>query len=184
MPTPGWSSIAGVARPSPAEVSLLKQYVEQGGNLLLGGRRNFDPAAWTERGLAGRPGNSARPVGAGGAGYVRDDRRWATSKAPPLTLDFASLAHHYFRPEGVSDDYLRDALGPPAFFQKIVVAQCDKALQDHVAEAAAKYFGDQRKKLADIDHRLAALETPPPRAIRKQRSTTCSRSGRRSSLPG
>jgi hypothetical protein len=59
----------------------------------------------------------------------------------------------------VSDEYLRDALGPPTFFHKIVVAPCDKAVQDGVAEAAAKYFRGQREKLADIDRQLAMLQT-------------------------
>ena len=61
-------------------------------------------------------------------------------------------------------------MGPPTFFQKIVVAQCDKAVQDRVAEAAAKYFGNQRKELADIDRQLAALETAAGAAVRKRRS--------------
>ena len=54
---------------------------------------------------------------------------------------------------------MREVLGPPTFFHKIVVAQCDKAVEDRVAEAAEKYFGSQRKELADIDRQLAALET-------------------------
>ena len=151
--------IGGVLRPSPGEVELLKQYVEQGGNLLLAAGGSFDPAAWTEAAWKDGLGILPAPLAPTAQGYVREDRRWATSKTAPLTLNFASAQHQYFRPEGVSDDYLRDALGPPTFFQKIVVAQCDKAIQDGVAEAAAKYFGSQRKKLAAIDHQLAALET-------------------------
>ena len=151
--------IGGVSRPSPEEVSLLKQYVEQGGNLLLAAGGSFDPAAWTEAAWQDGLGILPAPLAPTAQGYVRDDRRWATSKTAPLTLKFASLPTHYFRPEGVSDDYLREALGPPTFFHKIVVAQCDKAVQDRVAEAAAKYFGEQREKLADIDRQLAALET-------------------------
>ncbi len=151
--------IGGVPRPSPAEVSLLIQYVEQGGNLILAAGGSFDPAAWSSVAWLDGLGILPTPLAPMAQGYVRDDRRWAISKAPPLTLDFASLAHYYFRPEGLSDDMLRDALGPPTFFQKIVVAQWDKALQERVAEAAAKYFGDQRKELGDIDRQLAALQT-------------------------
>ena len=92
--------IAGVSRPSPAEVSLLKQYVEQGGNLLLAAGGNFDPAAWTEAAWQDGLGILPAPLAPAAQGYARDDRRWATSKTPPLTLNFASLAHHYFRPGG------------------------------------------------------------------------------------
>jgi hypothetical protein len=92
-------------------------------------------------------------------GYNREDRRWGTSKTPPLTLKFESLAQHYFRPEGVSDDFLREALGPPTFFHKIVVAECDRAVEQAAAKAATDYFTGKREKLAALDHQLAALET-------------------------
>ncbi len=151
--------VAGVSRPSPAEVSLLREYVEQGGNLVLAAGGNFDPAGWTEAAWQEGLGILPAPLAPMAWGYARDDRRWATSKTAPLTLKFASLAHHYFRPEGVGDDDLRDVLGPPTFFHKIVVAQCDKAVQDKAAEAADKYFRNQRTELADLDGKLAALET-------------------------
>ena len=147
--------IAGVSRPTPEEVSLLKQYVEQGGNLLLAAGGSFDPAAWTDAAWHDGLGILPSPLAATAQGYVRDDLRWATSKTPPLTLKFESAQDHYFRPEGVSDDYLRDSLGPPTFFHKVVVAECDKANADRASEAAAKYFGDQRAKLAEIDTQLA-----------------------------
>jgi hypothetical protein len=151
--------IAGVSRPSTAEISLLKEYVEQGGNLILAAGGNFDPAAWTEAAWQGGLGILPTPLAPAPWGYGRDDGRWATTKTAPLMLKFASLAHHYFRPEGVSDHDLGDALGPPVFFHKIVVAQCDKSVQDQAAAAAAKYFSNQLKELADLDHKLAALET-------------------------
>ena len=69
--------IAGVSRPSPAEVSLLKQYVEQGGNLLLAAGGNFDPAAWTEAAWQDGLGILPAPLAATAQGYVREDRRWA-----------------------------------------------------------------------------------------------------------
>jgi len=151
--------IGGVTRPSPEEVSLLKQYVEQGGNLLLAAGGNFDPAAWTQAAWQEGLGILPAPLAPAAQGYAREDRRWATSKTAPWTLDFTSARHHFFRPEGVSDDYLRDALGPPTFFHKIVVAQCNKAIEDGVAEAAAKYIEDQREKLAEVDRQLASLQT-------------------------
>ena len=151
--------IGGVSRPSSEDVALLREYVEQGGNLLLAAGGNFDPAAWTAAAWQDGLGILPAPLAPLAEGYVRDDHRWATSLNAPLTLDFASLVHHYVRPEGVHDDYLRDALGPPTFFQKIVVAQCDEALPDRVFEAAMKYFGSQRKELGDIDRQLATENT-------------------------
>jgi hypothetical protein len=149
--------IAGVSQPSPEAVPLLKQYVEQGGNLLLAAGGKFDPAAWTQAAWQGGLGILPAPLAPACLGYARDDRRWATSKTPPLSLKFESLAAHYFRPEGVGDDYLREALGPPTYFHKIVAAQCDGAIDESVVAAAAEYFAGKRDKLAAIDAQLASL---------------------------
>ena len=149
--------IAGVPQPSPEAVSLLKQYVEQGGNLLLAAGGKFDPAAWTQAAWQGGLGILPAPLAPACLGYARDDRRWATSKTPPLSLKFESLAAHYFRPEGVGDDYLREALGPPTYFHKIVAAQCDGAIDESVVKAATEYFAGKRDKLAAIDAQLASL---------------------------
>ncbi len=148
--------LAGISRPSPDAVSLLKEYVEQGGNLILAAGGSFDPAAWTETAWQDGLGILPVPLEPAAWGYAREDRRWSTSKTAPLTLKFGSLAHHYFRPEGVGDDDLRDALGPPVLFQKIVVAHCDQAVQDRVAAAADNYFRTQRKELAELDRQWAA----------------------------
>jgi hypothetical protein len=151
--------IGGVSQPSLEKVTLLKQYVEQGGNLLLAAGGKFDPAAWTEEAWQKGLGILPAPLEPTALGYAREDPRWGSSKTAPLTLDLTHLSHYYFRPEGLSDDQLRDALGPPTFFHKVVVAQCDKAVADSVAEEAEKYFSNQRTELADIDRQLASLET-------------------------
>jgi hypothetical protein len=146
--------VAGVSRPPPEQVSLLKQYVEQGGNLLLAAGGNFDPVAWTEAAWQNGLGILPAPLAPATLGYVRDDPRWGTSKTAPLSIKFASLAHYYFRPEGLSDDQLREALGPPTFFHKIVEAECNQAIEDRAAEAAEKHFTE----VAGIDRQLADLE--------------------------
>jgi hypothetical protein len=161
--------IAGVSRPSSSEVLLLRQFVEQGGNLLIAAGGSFDPVGWTEVGWQNGLGILPAPLAPTMKGYVRDDRRWATSKTAPLTLMFESLAHHYLRPGGVGDDDSRTTLGPPTFFHKIIVAQCDKTIEDRAAEAAETYFGEQQKELANIRGQLAALETPAKAAASPQK---------------
>jgi len=150
--------IAGVSQPSPAQVTLLREYVEQGGKLLLAAGGTFDPAAWTDTAWQDGLGILPAPLAPRAVGHVRDD--WSPqSAAPPLTLDVGSLVHHYFRPEGVSEEDLRGLFGPPVVFLKIVVASVDDALQERVAKAAREYFANQRAKLAEIDRRLAALQS-------------------------
>ena len=81
------------------------------------------------------------------------------SKTAPLTLDFASLRPSllsaggsqrrlFARCPGAADVLPEDRRGPVR-----------QGLQDRVAEAAAKYFGDQRKELADIDANWPHCET-------------------------
>ena len=139
--------------------------------MILAAGGDFDPLAWNSAAWLDGLGILPLPLKSPAMGLVRDDRGWATSKDPPLTLDLTGLAHYYFRPEGISDDQLRDALGPPVFFQKIVVPAYAKDSQDPAAKAkeeaaamasaeaavsaAAKYFGDQHKELSDIDRNLA-----------------------------
>jgi len=40
--------IGGVTSPAPQAVTLLREYVEQGGNLFIGAGEGFDPVQWTE----------------------------------------------------------------------------------------------------------------------------------------
>lgn len=41
--------IAGVVAPSSEAVSMLREYVEQGGNIFIGAGETFDPVQWTDR---------------------------------------------------------------------------------------------------------------------------------------
>ncbi len=150
--------IAGVAQPTPDEVTLLMEYVEQGGNVLLAAGGRFDPAAWTDVAWKDGLGILPTPLAAAAVGFPRDDRSASAAAVPPVALKFSSLAHEYFHPDGVSDEDLRAMLGPPTLFFKTVVALCDDGVKDRAVKAALGYFTAQRDKLAEIDRKVAELQ--------------------------
>ena len=100
--------MAGVASPQGA-ATLLKEYVEQGGNLIVAAGGQFDPAAWNEAAWCDGLGILPAPLRAATVGHRRDE----PGDAQPFLLDFESLVHEYFKPEGSSEEELRALFGPP-----------------------------------------------------------------------
>ncbi|MGD0898974.1 MAG: VWA domain-containing protein [Thermoguttaceae bacterium] len=145
--------VAGLANPG-ASVPLLREYVEQGGNLLLAAGGDFDPAAWNESAWADGLGILPAPLGPIPVGRLPDD---GSGPLAPFLLDFDTLVHEYFLPEGTAADELKAMYGPPTFFFKAVAAEVGGEVHRRVAAAAAGYFDQQRRSLAEIDRKLAAL---------------------------
>ncbi len=87
--------IAGVPKP-PREIRALREYVEQGGNLVLAAGGEFDPAAWTSaawnegQGLLPAPLKSNPVVGRPGA---------PGGRLQPFQLDVSTLVHPYYQIE-------------------------------------------------------------------------------------
>lgn len=148
--------IAGVASPPPASVALLSQYIEQGGNLLLAAGGGFNPAAWSDVAWKDGQGLLPTPLGSATVGRLPEE----AGELAFFLLNFDSLVHQYFWPEGVDETELRGMLGPPLFFFKAVAAQCNATVQEQSAKAANDYFGPRRKQLDEIDRKLTALDAP------------------------
>ena len=138
--------VAGVARPSAASVKLLRQYVEQGGRLLIAAGGDFDPAGWNAaawddgRGVLPAP-LAPLPVG------VRPSAATAAGQIVPFVLDVASLNHPFFQIEGESPDSLADLYREPFFFQA-AAAEVNDETQKQAVEAEAKRIADERAALA------------------------------------
>ena len=148
--------VAGVPSPTSAAVAVLSQYVEQGGNVILAGGGNFNPAAWSEAAWKEGLGILPAPLESACVGRLRED---LAGQAAPFVMNFDSLVHQYFWPEGVSEEELRGLFGPPTLFFKALVPQCNERVQAQAAKAATEYFGRQRQRLTEIDKQLTALDS-------------------------
>lgn len=143
--------IAGVSRPD-GPLNLLRQFVEQGGPLVLACGGDFDPAAWTE--LAWEDGLGILPlplrpqkVGGlpGSAGRIK-----------PFQLDVSTLVHEYFLLEQAPREELEELYRLPFFFQAVEADASPEAIERLVANVGRRRRAEQ-ERLAEIDKRLAEL---------------------------
>jgi hypothetical protein len=110
--------IAGV--PDPADsVPVLKQYVQQGGRLLIAAGANFDPAAWNAAAWLDGDGILPLPLAAEPIGEVPEV---AGQSLRAFHLSFESLAgEDVFQVADVSEAELRDLYAEPFFFKAVEV---------------------------------------------------------------
>lgn len=149
--------IAGVGRPD-GPLDLLRQYIEQGGSLLLACGGDFDPAAWTDlawqegRGILPLP---LRPQVVGGLPTV-------STRLKPFQLDVSTLVHEYFVLEQTSREELEELYRLPFFFQAVEADASPATIERLVANVARQRNAD-RQRLAEIEKRLADLATDEAR---------------------
>lgn len=116
--------LAGVADPRDS-VRLLREYVQQGGQLLIaaGGRYNpamnsgFDPRLWTSAAWLDGAGILPAPLLPEVLG-VSPEQAGADLRSYFLSFD-SLAAHDYFQLAGASEDQLRTLYAEPFFFQAV-----------------------------------------------------------------
>lgn len=109
--------IAGVANPGSA-VGLLREYVQQGGQLVIAAGGQFDPKAWNEAAWLDGAGILPAPLQNDLFGKAPGE---SAGQLVPFQLAVNSLVHDYFRLEDVSDEELTDLYQVPLFFKTAVV---------------------------------------------------------------
>lgn len=151
--------IAGVSRPD-GPLDLLRQYVEQGGPLVLACGGDFDPAAWTE--LAWEDGQGIlplplRPQKVGGL-------PGSSARLRPFQLDVSTLVHEYFLLEQASREELEELYRLPFFFQAVEAEAGPEVIERLVANVARRRRADA-ERLAELDQRLAELAAAEVRGM-------------------
>jgi hypothetical protein len=146
--------IAGVPRPDAA-VPLLRQYMEQGGQLVIAAGAGFDPQAWQQGAWLDGAGILAAPLASEPVGRLPSE---AGQQLHPFQLDFASLSHDYFLIENEDREALADLYGVPLFF-KTIVPQVDDEVLEQVKKSDTARRSAQRQAVDEVKSRLAAWQT-------------------------
>jgi hypothetical protein len=141
--------IAGVSSPEET-VPLLREYVEQGGQLVIAAGAKFDPRAWTESAWLGGAGILPAPLKPDPIGQVPEE---ATTQLEPFQLALETLVHPYFQLEDASREELEDLYHRPYFF-KAVAADVSPPVLKELQQAETQRITAAREFLAAADQRL------------------------------
>lgn len=148
--------IAGVPEPGPA-VAMLREFVAQGGRLVIAAGGDFDADAWNAAGWLDGRGILPVPL-AGPIGQLPD----AAIDIKPFFLDWKTMKDEpLFRLSGTPEDELADLYESPVFFQAVASdADASKVAQIAAADVArATEEQVERSRLAGEVTRLTELES-------------------------
>jgi len=146
--------VAGVRTPGSI-TPLLREYVVQGGQLVIAAGAEFDPEDWNREGWLEGRGILPVPI-AGTVGGLPDE----AAELKPFLLDWRSMKDDVrFRLPGVPDEELADLYEGPLFF-KAVQSESSPATLSAIGAAEIRRREDEageRGELAAELERLAAL---------------------------
>jgi hypothetical protein len=118
--------IAGVQDPADS-VPLLREYVQQGGRLVIAAGASFDPSAWNAAAWLDGAGILPLPLASEPIGEVPEV---AGQSVRAFHLSFESLAgEDYFQVSNVGEAELRDLYAEPFFFKAVQVDASAQTLQ-------------------------------------------------------
>jgi hypothetical protein len=146
--------VAGLSSPGE-NVPLLREYVQQGGQLLLAAGGNFDPQAWTEEAWLDGAGILPLPLASEPIGETPEA---AGDKLKPFFLSYESLrGEQLFELPGVSEEELRDLYSEPFFFKAVRVETDGEAVEKSQAARRTR-LTEELETLAAAAARKAAAE--------------------------
>lgn len=148
--------VAGVRSPdSETNVKLLRDYVRQGGQLVIGAGGDFDPDDWNELAWLDGGGILPLPLHSEPVGELPEE---AVGDLNPVFLSFESLrSHYYFQLGDTSEQQLRDIYSDPLFFKYVDVNATAETL-DKLKEAELKRLDEQFTATADAEATMAELK--------------------------
>jgi hypothetical protein len=138
--------VAGVKNPAD-KVDLLREYVQQGGQLIVAAGGDFDPAAWSEAAWRGGDGILPGPLQREPLGTLPE---LATGTLNPFQFIFETLREEYFGLPSVSQDELRDLYDEPLFFQVVDLDLRDEVLAS-LRTAEQRWLEEQANASAEAD---------------------------------
>lgn len=140
--------IAGVASPE-GTTPLLREFVKQGGQLVICAGAEFDLAAWNQTGWLEGSGILPVPLKAT-VGKLPDE----PGELRPFFLAYNTMKdHEFFHLAGVPEEDLQDLYNLPLFFKAIESDTSDAALKSYTT-AETKRLTDERQQLAALDEQF------------------------------
>ncbi len=146
--------LAGIGSPAGA-VRLLREYVQQGGRLLIAPGGEFDPAAWNDTAWLDGRGILPAPLD----GFVGESLTEARGVAKPFFISYDSMtqADGDFQISGETSDGMRDLYRIPRFFKAVRTMVSDRLIRRFVKQEK-KRLDLQAQRLAASDARIAAWQ--------------------------
>ena len=145
--------VAGIADPG-TKVDLLREYVQQGGQLVIAAGGDFNPSAWTSAAWRDADGILPAPLLNQPLGQLPEQSKGSLK---PFFLATENLASQpYFRLAGISEGELRDLYSEPFFFQAVVADVSDELVE------RVRVF--ETNRLATIYPRTADADSSKPLA--------------------
>ncbi len=148
--------IAGVARPEADNVKLLRDYVRQGGQLVIAAGAEFDPAAWTEQAWLGGAGILPLPLAPQSFGHTPDEAA-SDFKVFSLKVTPADVSSNaYLQLPDTEPQEIADSLREPTFFKAVTTIEDDATIEKLVA-TETKRIEQERGQLVEINAQIQAL---------------------------
>lgn len=143
--------VAGVERPTDAAVELLRDYVSQGGQLILAAGAKFDAAEWHARAWLDGTGILPAPLDGTVGQSLEDD----PAQLETFHIDFDSLAGQAeFHIAGESAESQKAFYRDPWFFKAVRVDASAPRI-DAFVDAESRRLAARQAELAESDARLA-----------------------------
>lgn len=143
--------VAGIERPDLAFVSLLHEFVTQGGSLVILAGGQFDPAAWTENAWLDGRGVLPVPLEKKPIGHLPDE---VANRIETFMVSFASMQSDYFLIEGEDPKTLASLFEATPFFKAVEATVDSQFLREQSIRDAKRFDGDKQFR-EDYEHRQA-----------------------------
>ncbi|HWA99711.1 MAG TPA: BatA domain-containing protein [Pirellulales bacterium] len=127
--------VAGIESPGDS-VTLLREFIESGGQIIIAAGDRFDPRAWNQLAWRDAAGILPAPLSDTLFGSRPID---TAAKIEPFALDPASMQHPYFLLEGASPQQISDLYREPLFFQAVAVASSTATNVDPPPRVIARF---------------------------------------------
>lgn len=149
--------MAGIEQPDESMIPLLREFVQQGGPLVILAGGLFDPAGWQERAWLDGRGILPAPLDAKPLGVTPEE---SPRQLQPFFAQFSSMQHDFFLVDG-EDPQALGALFEATPFFKAVQAQVSGAVLDAMLKSESTRLAEEMSFLEQFAGRQSKRSADP-----------------------